>query len=169
MSMNNARDIGLRNGIIFNCGNYAGHFLVMLTCLIFSKFLYVILPQIQLPMKILGAAYLFYLIVKIIFPVSQHKVKENNRSLAIGVLLQLVNIKVILFGLTVMSAYLLPYYKSVPILILFAFLMSSIQFGANIAWTLSGSLINKLFIDHKMILNIIMIILLIYCIVKLFI
>jgi threonine/homoserine/homoserine lactone efflux protein len=172
MSMNNVKNIGLVNSLIFNFGNYIGHFIVMLICLAFSKILYTVIPQIQLPMKILGAIYLVYLIIKTIIPSQRYETKDNNSAnkyFFVGTLLQLVNVKVILFGITVMSSYLLPHYKSVPILILFALLMSSIQLTGNIVWTLFGSLMNKLFNKHRIELNIIMAIMLLYCIVKLFI
>jgi threonine/homoserine/homoserine lactone efflux protein len=168
--MNNVKTIGLRNSILFNLGNYAGHFMVMLGCLAFSKILYTAIPQIQFPMKILGSIYLAYLIIKTIVPSKKHETKENdssNRSFFVGLLLQLVNIKVILFGITAISSYLLPYYKNTLILMLFAVLMSTIQLSGNICWTLFGSLMNKLFYNHRTVLNIIMAAMLLYCIVKL--
>jgi threonine/homoserine/homoserine lactone efflux protein len=169
MSMNNAKNIGLRKSILFNLGNYTGHFIVMLACLTFSKALYTILPKIQIPMKILGAAYLLYLAVKTIVRPKKHEAKDSkDRGFIVGALLQLINVKVILFGLTAMSSYLLPYYKSVPVLILLAFLMSSVQFTGNVCWTLFGSLFNRLFIRHGKIVNIIMAVLLVYCAVSLF-
>jgi threonine/homoserine/homoserine lactone efflux protein len=171
MSMNNPKNIGLRNSILFNFGNYIGHFVVMLACMVFSKILYTVIPQIQFPMKIFGAAYLIYLIIKTLFPSKEYEINKNGNSknLIVGILLQLVNIKVILFGITAISSYLLPYYKSVPILISFSFLMSSIQFTGNICWTLFGTLMDKIFKKHRMILNIIMAIMLLYYIIKLFI
>jgi threonine/homoserine/homoserine lactone efflux protein len=171
MSMNNAKSIGLRNSILFNFGNYTGHFIVMLACLAFSKVLYAVAPQIQLPMKILGAVYLSYLIIRTITPSKKHETKENgnNQYFLVGALLQFANIKIILFGITALTSYLLPYYKSIPILVLFAILMSTIQFTGTICWTLFGTVMNKLFIKHRTVLNIIMAIMLLYCIVKLFI
>jgi threonine/homoserine/homoserine lactone efflux protein len=167
--MNNAKNIGFRKGILFNFGNYTGHFIVMLACLAFSKGLYTIVPKIQIPMKILGAAYLVYLTVKTIIPAKKHENKDNkNRSFIVGALLQLINVKVILFGVTAMSSYLLPHYKNVLVLILFALLMSSVQLTGNICWTLFGSLFSKLFDKHGKILNIIMALLLLYCAVSLF-
>jgi threonine/homoserine/homoserine lactone efflux protein len=170
MSMNNAKNIGLRNSILFNFGNFAGHFIVMLVCLAFSKALYTVIPQIQLPMKVVGAIYLSYLIIKTIVPSKRHEIKENgkNRSFLLGALLQLVNVKIILFGITALTSYLLPYYRSIPILILFALLMSSIQLTGNITWTLFGSVMNKLFNKHRTALNIIMAIMLLYCVIRLF-
>jgi cysteine/O-acetylserine efflux protein len=120
-------------------------------------------------MKIVGAVYLFYLIIKTFVPTKRHETKENdNKSFFVGALLQLVNVKIILFGITALTSYLLPYYKSIPILILFTFLMSSIQLTGNISWTLFGSVMNKLFNKHRTVLNIIIAIMLLYCVVKLF-
>jgi threonine/homoserine/homoserine lactone efflux protein len=170
MSMNNVKNIGLKNSVLFNFGNYAGHFLVMLECLAFSKILFAALPRIQFPMKMLGAVYLSYLIVKTVMPPSKEQRGTENRkkNFIAGALLQLINVKVILFGLTVMSSYLLPYFKSVPALILFCLLMSSIQLTGNICWTLFGTLMDKIFKTRRLALNIIMSLLLFYCIIRLF-
>jgi threonine/homoserine/homoserine lactone efflux protein len=143
----------------------------MLVCLAFSKVLYTVIPKIQFPMKILGAVYLAYLIMKTIAPSKKQETKENdgnNKSFFVGMLLQLVNTKIIFFGITSMSLYLLPHYKSIPILILFALLMSSIQLTGNICWTLFGSLLSKMFNNHRTVLNTMMAIMLLYCIIKLF-
>jgi threonine/homoserine/homoserine lactone efflux protein len=68
MSMNNAKNVGFRKGIHFNLGIFAGFFVVMILCLLFSAVLYTIVPKIQLPMKILGAGYMVYLISKGLIP-----------------------------------------------------------------------------------------------------
>jgi threonine/homoserine/homoserine lactone efflux protein len=170
MSMNNVKNIGLANSILFNFGNYVGHFLVMLECLAFSKILFTILPQIQFPMKIMGATYLAYLMAKTIMPSAKERpAKENRkRNFIVGALLQLINVKVILFGLTAMTSYLLPHFKSAPALILFCLLMSSIQLTGNICWTLFGTLLDKIFKNQKALLNAIMSMMLLYCIIRLF-
>jgi threonine/homoserine/homoserine lactone efflux protein len=40
MSMNNAKNVGFKKGIVFNFGIFAGFFVVMLLCLVFSTYLY---------------------------------------------------------------------------------------------------------------------------------
>lgn len=165
MSMNNAKNVGFKKGIIFNLGNFTGHFLVMVLCLIFSKALYAVIPQIQFPMKIIASAYLVYLIFKIIIP---SKKETTGEGFITGALLQLINPKVIMFGLTVMTSYILPYYSEIPTIILFTVLLSSVQLTGNICWTLFGSTANKLFNTHGKILNFVMAVLLLYCAVKLY-
>jgi threonine/homoserine/homoserine lactone efflux protein len=168
MSMNNAKNVGFKKGIIFNFGILAGFFVVMILCLIFSTVLYSLVPKIQLPMKILGAAYMVYLIVKTILPSREHKVKSNNGSFLVGALLQLINPKIIIYGITAMSSYILLYYEGIPVLVFFAFLLAFVGFTGSICWALFGSIFSILFNKHGKILNIIMAILLLYCAVSLF-
>jgi threonine/homoserine/homoserine lactone efflux protein len=168
MSMNNAKNVGFKKGIVFNFGIFTGFFIVMVLCLFFSTALYIVVPKIQLPMKILGAAYMVYLIVKTIIPSKKKEIKENNGSFIVGAFLQFINIKIIIYGITAFSSFILPYYSSIPILIFFAFLLTFVGFSGSICWALFGSLFSTLFSKHTKILNIIMAILLLYCAVSLF-
>ena len=168
MSMNNARNVGFKKGLKFNFGILFGSFFVMILCMLFSSFLYTMIPKIQFPMKILGALYMVYLIIKIIVPSKGNNVKDNNGSFVIGALLQLINPKAILFGLMVMSSYILPYYQEIPILMLFIFSIVIIGFTATVCWALFGSLFSVLFYKHNKVLNIIMSVLLLYCAISLF-
>ncbi|MDR3342875.1 MAG: LysE family transporter [Treponema sp.] len=168
MSMNNAKNVGFKKGILFNLGIFTGFSVVMILCLIFSTVLYTVIPKIQLPMKILGATYMVYLIIKTIVPAKDHEIKTNNGTFIIGALLQLINPKIIIYGITAMSSYILPYYKEIPILIAFAFLLSFVGFTGSICWALFGSLFSIVFNRHGKILNIVMAILLLYCAVSLF-
>jgi len=168
MSMNNAKNVGFKKGLLFNFGMFAGLFTVMILCLIFSSVLYTMVPKIQLPMKILGAAYMVYLIIKTLLPQKEHEIKNEKNSFLVGALLQLINPKLIIYGVTAISSYILPYYRELPILILFSFILALVGFISIICWALFGSLFSKLFTNHKTVLNIIMVVLLLYCIVSLF-
>jgi threonine/homoserine/homoserine lactone efflux protein len=168
MSMNNAKNVGFRKGLVFNFGIFAGFLVVMILCLIFSTVLYTVVPKIQFLMKILGAAYMVYLIVKTLIPSKEHEIKNNNGSFLIGALLQLINPKIMVYGITAISSYILPFYDELPILLLFVLLLSFVGFTGTICWALFGSLFSVLFNKHGKILNIIMAVLLLYCAVSLF-
>jgi threonine/homoserine/homoserine lactone efflux protein len=167
MAMNNAKNVGFKKGVIFNLGIFTGFFTVVIVCLIFSSALYAIVPKIQLPMKILGTVYMVYIIIKTIVPAKEYKTNNNGNFLA-GALLQLINPQGIISGITAMSSFILPYYNTIPVLIIFAFLISFIGFTGSICWALFGSFFSILFNKHRTIINIIMAILLLYCIIKLF-
>jgi threonine/homoserine/homoserine lactone efflux protein len=168
MSMNNAAGVGFKKGIVFNFGIFAGIFVIMILCLIFSSVLYAVIPKIQFPMKIIGAAYMLYLIIITLLPSGTHKIRKNNGSFIVGALLQFINPKIIMYGITAMSSYLLPHYQSIPVLLLFALLLSSVGFTATLCWALFGSVFSMVFNKHGKILNIIMAVLLLYCAVSLF-
>jgi threonine/homoserine/homoserine lactone efflux protein len=119
-------------------------------------------------MKILGAAYMVYLSIKTIIPAKKREIKNDNGTFVVGALLQFINPKIIIFGIMAISSYILPYYKEIPILIAFALLLAFVGFTGTICWALFGSLFSIMFNKHGKILNIIMVLLLLYCAVSLF-
>lgn len=169
MSMNNAKNVGFKKGLRFNFGQFTGTFLAMLLCMVFSAVLYNVVPAIQLPMKILGSAYMAYLIYRLFFPSKKEKENKSGVSFLFGIMIQFINPKVFIFGLTAMSSFVLPYFSKIPILVFISLLMSIIGFTSILCWALFGSLFSLLFEKHGKILNIVMAVLLLYCIVSLFI
>ena len=172
MVMNCARNEGFRKSLKFALGVFVGSFIIIILCMLFSAFLYNVVPKIQLPMKILGAAYMVYLIIKTLVPKTKEEDsgnKNTNAGFFIGVVLQFINPKLILFGITVASSFILPYYNQIPVLIFFALLLAFVGFTGVLCWALFGTLFSVLFGKHGMILNIIMALLLLYCIISLFI
>jgi threonine/homoserine/homoserine lactone efflux protein len=167
MSMNNAKVFGFKKSIVFNLGLFTGFLIVTALCVVLSSALYAIIPRIQLPMKIFGAAFMVYLAVKTLFPSKIHKESNKTAGFAAGVLLQFINPKVILSGIAIFSSYILPYYTDMRVLALFAVLLSFIGFLATLCWALFGSLLNTVFASHGKLLNVIMALLLLYCAVTL--
>jgi threonine/homoserine/homoserine lactone efflux protein len=167
--MNVAKNAGFKKSIPFSAGIFTGIFIVMMLCLIFSNILYSIIPKIQLPMKLFAAAYMVFLIIKTVMPQKEHAVKNNRGTFIAGALLQLVNPKLIIYGITAMSSFIIPYFNETPVFILFALLLAFVSVTATLCWALFGSLFTVLFSRHGKLLNIIMAILLLYCAVSLFI
>jgi threonine/homoserine/homoserine lactone efflux protein len=166
--MNNAKNAGFKKGLKFNFGVLAGSFIIVILCLLFSTLLYNMIPKIQFPMKILGAAYMVYLIVKITLPSKINNTGNNNGSFLIGVLLSLTNPKAIIFLITVISMYILPYYNEISVLFIFTLLMTLFAFTATICWALFGSLFSLVLDKYVKTSKIIMSILLLYCAISLF-
>jgi threonine/homoserine/homoserine lactone efflux protein len=119
-------------------------------------------------MKILGAAYMAYLMIKTVVPSKAHEIKNSSGSFLVGALLQLINPKIMIYGITAISSYILAYYNEVPVLALFAFLLAFVGFTGTICWALFGSIFSMAFNRHGKILNVIMAVLLLYCAVSLF-
>lgn len=119
-------------------------------------------------MKILGASYMVYLIIKPFIPGPKKEIKNQSGSLIKGAVLQLINPKLMIFGMTVMSVFILPHYREIHIIVLFSLMIAFVAFIATLTWALFGTLFSKLFNKHGTLLNIIMGIFLLYCIISLF-
>jgi threonine/homoserine/homoserine lactone efflux protein len=83
-------------------------------------------------------------------------------------LLQFVNVKIILYGITAMSSYVLPHYRGVATIALFALLLSVIGVSGCLCWAAFGAVFENLFHRYRKTLNVIMALLLVYCAVSLF-
>jgi threonine/homoserine/homoserine lactone efflux protein len=168
MSMNNAARKGLRMALPFNFGVLIGTFFVLIFGLVFSSVLFTLIPQIHLPMKILGAAYMLYLALKTVMPSKAQEQNGSGVNFAAGIVLQFLNPKLVIFAITIMATFVLPWFTSKPILFCFVLFITITGFVSTVCWAAFGSLFSRIFIQHGRILNIVMAALLVYCAVSLF-
>ena len=121
-------------------------------------------------MVILGAGYILVLAWTVLRD-RPHKGKTGitqGNSFLSGMLLQFVNVKIILYGITAMSSYILPYYHSMTDILLYALLLTVIGTSGCLCWAIFGAVFEKLFQRYRKPVNIIMALLLVYCAVSLF-
>ncbi|MBN2658641.1 MAG: LysE family transporter [Spirochaetales bacterium] len=170
MSMFNSGRDGYVRTLGFLAGIFTGFFFIMLFSAYLNLALYTYIPQITLVMKYIGAAYLVYLAWKVsgIRIVGKKggdpaDVKSGTvNSFRVGLTMQLVNVKVILYGLTMLSGFVIPYYRGPVRLALFSFLLASFSFLSINSWALFGSLFRKIISRHERIFNLLMSVLLLY-------
>ncbi len=164
MSMVNANKFGYKNTLRFMSGVFLGFVMIMLLCSYFNLFLYNIMPKIQILMSILGALFMTYLALKIMFSSSSTQQKKEKRlnSFSTGVAMQFVNIKVILYGITVISNFIIPYYKSNIALFLFSIFLAFVALVSTSCWALFGVFLQKFLTKYEKPFNMAMGLLLIY-------
>ena len=168
MSMSNASRLGFRKSFPFNLGILAGFVIVMILCTLFSAGLYALIPKIKPFMLVIGAGYMLYLAWKIWKSDSDIHVQDTKGSTFLsGCLLQFVNPKILIYGITSMSSYILPVYQAPLILSGFILLLSLVGFSGTVCWAVFGSAFSKIFKEHRKLLNGIMALLLVYCAVSL--
>lgn len=169
MSMSNAARVGVKKFWPFNFGIWTGCFALMVLCTVFCSTLSTLVPKIELPMKIIGAAYLLWLAWKIFRSSGEIEEKQFKTGYFSGVALQFMNPKLYLYGIFSVQIYILPAYQgNWPMLIAFAFLLSVISFISTVSWALFGSVFKLLFSKYARVTNTIMALLLVYCAVALF-
>lgn len=170
MAMSNASKHGFVKGLRFNIGVFCGWLVLMTLCCAFTALLFGVIPKIEPYMRVVGAVYILWLA----WCVWRDKPHEGKRrametnSVLTGALLQFVNVKVILFGITVMSTFLLPNVHSVPALLGCIVLLCLVGFSSTCCWALFGALFSRVFEAHRKGLNLVMALLLVYCAVSLF-
>jgi cysteine/O-acetylserine efflux protein len=170
MSMSNASRYGFKKSIFFNIGIFFGFFIIIALCSFFSVTLYSLIPSIKPIMTIIGAVYILWLAWKTYKskPHTESDNAKNTNTFLSGFLLQFVNPKVILYGITTVSTFIVPYYKSAVVLAIFSAILASVGFVATCCWSMFGSLFQKVLIQNEKVINIIMALLLAYCAVSLF-
>ena len=95
---------------------------ITLLCAFFCAKLNEWIPEIRLPMLVLGTIYLIWLAVKILRSTYDTKAVEPKKGQAYlsGLLLQFVNVKVMVSAIVSIQMFVLPYYQSTEALAAFA-------------------------------------------------
>jgi cysteine/O-acetylserine efflux protein len=163
MAMGLAHQSGLKKTIKFCFGVGIGFFVIMELCSYFNLLLKDLIPKVELGMTFLGAFYMLYLAYKML----KSKSKENEEddfknTFFTGVLLQFVNPKAILYGLTALSTFIIPHYHSNLSLLLFSIFLAAVGFTGTFLWSVFGSVFQKFLTNYRSQFNIIMALLLVY-------
>ncbi len=169
MSMANAGSVGFKNALPFNAGVIAGFLLITILSMLFGASLYALIPSFKYVMLMAGALYMLYLAYKMLRSTGGvFAVKTKGYTFFNGFILQFVNIKVLVYCITAVSTYILPYYNSFSAFIIFPLLLSIIGGSATLCWALFGSFFRNIFTKHARAANVIMALLLVYCAISLF-
>lgn len=164
MSMANANRHGFKRSMRFSYGVLAGFIVVMLFCSYFNLLMHSLIPKIEFFMKIVGALYMLYLCAKIVTSKPNAAANEDDwlNSFGTGMWMQFVNPKVILYGITAVSTFVIPHYQSHLALILFSLLLAFIGFFGNVCWAMFGALFQRFLSHYRTQFNLAMGLLLMY-------
>lgn len=164
MAMLFANKYGFKKTFRFCLGVGAGFFVIMVLSTYFNLLLHNFIPKIELPMMILGAGYMVYLAIKIV--TSKNSANDDDggkyNSFFAGMLLQFVNPKGVLYGITVVGTFILPYHTSHIVLLLFSLFLAVVGFLSTSSWSLFGSIFQKFLSKYRKQFNIVMALLLVY-------
>jgi cysteine/O-acetylserine efflux protein len=164
MAMTNGNRFGFKKAFKFVLGVGAGFAIIMLLCSYLNLLLFNLMPSISILMNVLGSAYMIYLAIKILKGNSNAKdsSSDNMNTFLTGMTMQFINPKVILYGITVTSGFIIPYYKSNIALFLFSIFLAFVGFLATSCWALFGALFQKFLSQYRKPFNILMASLLAY-------
>jgi cysteine/O-acetylserine efflux protein len=161
---------GYKNTLNYLLGLAGGFFLVMLLSGWISTTLLSFFPALEPALRYIGAGYIFYLafaILKASYTFNEDDVKPMG--FGHGLMLQILNPKLIVYAFTLFAAFLAPITSNVALLVLVVILLTMTAFCATSVWALFGTVI-KTYLHYprvKTSVNIILSLLLVYTAIEL--
>lgn len=136
MALSSASAYGLRKGLRFCFGVLLGVLGLMTACALFGAALFRFLPDVEPTMRAVGAAYILWMAFGVWRSGSGN---EDSRLVPVngvvsGMLLQFVNPKGILYGITAFSSFVLPYYDSFMALAVSIGVLSAVAYAGTCFW-----------------------------------
>lgn len=166
MAMSFAARLGFKKSLKFCMGVGLGFFTLVLLCSIFNHLLIKIMPMIKTPLTILGVGYMLYLAFKTITDKGSNNNEFDNNAnsnlFLIGFFVQFVNPKGILFGMTVVSSFIHPYYSSYLVYFFYSLFLGIVGIISSSSWSLCGTIFQKFLTKYRSVFNFIMALLLVY-------
>lgn len=157
---------GWRKGKNTLIGIALGFLCVMLLCALFCYEMAKYVPSAAGVLKYVGAAYIVYLAVHVARSKPDNG-EGSQVSFMKGFLLEFVNVKIILYAITVYTAYVMPYDTGLGILLIHAVMLTIIGLTGNLVWAAAGGVLQTFLNRYHRPFNIAMALVLLWCAVSL--
>lgn len=164
LALNTVANYGWKKGRPLFFGIFAGYYSVQIICALIVYGVSTFLPSVLGIMKYIGAAYILWLAIHIAISKPEIGSSDKSASFMKGFMLQFVNVKIYLFGITALTGYITDYSTAFGILLLFELFIATIGSVATLTWIGMGMLIQSFYIKHFRIINIILSLSLLECV-----
>lgn len=156
---------GYRTALRYIMGIATGFIVIMFLCGLLTGTITRVFPKVEIVLRVLGAGYMVWLAVTILRS-TKASAADIRKTAAFrrGFTLQIVNPKVIVYGITVFSGFLTAVVHSLLTLFAASLFLTFFAFLSTSAWALFGSVIKK-YLQHRtirVVFNIAMALLLLY-------
>lgn len=170
LALNSVNQHGLKRSSRVLLGMSAGFLIIMLICAAFTFTLISVLPSITGWLRWVGAAYILWLAWRIATsaPASSNP-EARPLSFWVSFWLQFANVKIILYGITALSTFVLPHTHDIRVVLSVSLILAFIGCMGNLCWALMGHVFQAAFQRHGRALNVALALLLIYCAIRMFI
>ncbi|MDD3222856.1 MAG: cysteine transporter [Clostridia bacterium] len=164
LALNTVTNYGWKKGRPLFFGIFAGYYVVQITCAIIVYAIGSVMPEILGVMKYVGAAYILWLAIHIALSKPSGESVESSASFMKGFLLQFVNVKIYMFGITAQTGYVTGISTELSVLLLFGLIIATFGTVATSFWIGIGVLIQKFYLKHYRVVNGILALILLECI-----
>lgn len=153
----------------YTYGATAAFGLLLMVSAMLNTMLITIIPKILMVMQITGSFYMLYLAYQIYKSDVSTANGQQTASFRSGFLMQFLNPKVVVFTMTVIPGFIMPYYDSVSAVTVSVMVITLIGFLAFATWVVFGTLFKAFLQKHSRIVNVFMALFLMYAAVMIWI
>lgn len=169
LSLSVATQHGLKRSTKVISGMFCGYIVLMLLCGVFTYHMVSLLPVITPWLTWVGAAYIIWLA----WGIATSDIKTTSKdseglTFLTGFGLQFVNVKIILYGVTSISTFVLPYTQNIYCILATSLVLAFIALASNLIWAIAGKLLQSQFQKYGKAINMALAATLFYCAVQLF-
>jgi len=164
LALNTVTEYGYKKGKPLFIGIFIGYYIVQIICAIFVFGVGTFLPDVLNIMKYIGAAYILFLAVHIAVSKPNDVSQKKSAEFIRGFILQFINIKIYLFGITALTVYITDYSTSLWVLVFFEIIIATVGTIATITWIGMGMIIQKIYRKYYRIINIVLALVLLECV-----
>ncbi len=149
----------------FLCGGLLGYCTLFALSGLLNVALAAVIPTAAIALRFIGAGYLLYLAFVIARSGGGLLEKPGTRrvGLVTGLTLQLVNPKGWLYGITGFSTFVIPYFRTVPMVLAFVLFFTGVTLLASLSWAVCGASLKSVYVRYARPFNLGLAASLIYC------
>ena len=153
---------GTKKAMQYTYGATVAFGILLLLSVVLNSLLVTIIPKILVVMQLIGSLYMLYLAYQV-YKMDVSKPMDNQTgTFWSGFAMQFINPKVVLFTMTVIPSFVMPYYTDMSALMISVILITVIGFLAFLTWVLFGTLFRDFLQKHKKAVNVAMALFLVY-------
>lgn len=164
LALNTTNVYGWLKGKPLFFGIFAGYFIVQIICGLFVFFLGSHFPNILTIIKYIGILYILWLAFMIATSKPQTTTDTQSASFLKGFLLQFVNVKIYIFGITALTGYIVPVTTELFWLIAANIFIASMGCIATGSWIAAGLALQRIYTRHFRLINILLALTLLECV-----
>ena len=168
LSLSTGIQRGFKGSVPTLAGICAGFFCVMFLCCTVIFSLSSVSATLIRVVRYAGCAYIVWLAwcIAVQKPVDETWPQPGADFLK-GFMLQFVNVKIFIYGMTAYSGFILPHDDSILALVAGMVTLTAIGSAGTVCWALAGAVLQRFFRQHARVLNLIMALLLLGCVIPL--
>lgn len=163
LAFNCVTDYGIKKSKNIILGICCGYGIVQFLCTVALYIVNIHISYVLFVLKYIGGAYICFLALHIMMSQKTENIGVKNPSFKSGCLLQLVNVKIYCYIITLITTYFIPHFSTVTGLTLAGIGVVAVGCSATLVWAFAGVALKNFFNRYYRIINVIMGMFLLYC------